>query len=106
MDGKKTVKNRETGKNEDYYTRTYYSKASSVAHVVGFHNSEYGRMGVEAFHIYYLMGYNNSLIERIYQKAFLPQEQGNDVVLTVDRRLQEYISGLVSARRKKAAWYS
>ncbi len=100
---KKTVKNRETGKNEDYYTRTYYSKASSVAHVVGFHNSEYGRMGVEAFHIYYLMGYNNSLIERIYQKAFLPQERGNDVVLTVDRRLQEYISGLVSARKKKSS---
>ena len=100
---KKAVKNPETGRNEDYYTRVYYSKASSVAHVVGFHNSEYGRMGVEAFHIYYLMGYNNSLIEKIYQKAFLAQGRGNDVVLTVDRRLQEYISGLVSAHKKKGS---
>jgi|LFRM01.1.fsa_nt_gb peptidoglycan glycosyltransferase len=100
---KKTVRNPDTGKKEDYYTRVYYSKASSVAHVVGFHNSEYGRMGVEAFHIYYLMGYNNSLIERIYQKAFLPQERGNDVVLTVDRRLQEYVSGLIREKKKKGS---
>ena len=69
MDRKKAVKNRNR-QNEDYYTRVYYSKASSVAHVVGFHNSEYGRMGVEAFHIYYLMGYNNSLIRRYIRKLF------------------------------------
>jgi peptidoglycan glycosyltransferase len=97
------VKNPTTGKDEKYYFRVYHDGAASVAHVVGFNHSKYGRMGVEAFYIYYLMGYNNSLIEKIYQKAFLPQERGNDVVLTVDFRLQDYVSGLMRKQGKKGS---
>lgn len=97
------VKDPTTGKEEKYYFRVYHDKATSVAHVVGFNHSKYGRMGVEAFYIYYLMGYNNSLIEKIYQKAFLPQEQGNDVALTVDFRLQDYVSQLMKGQGKKGS---
>ncbi len=97
------VKDSTTGKEEQYYFRVYHDKATSVAHVVGFNHSKYGRMGVEAFYIYYLMGYNNSLIEKIYQKAFLPQERGNDVVLTVDFRLQDYVSQLMRKQGKKGS---
>jgi peptidoglycan glycosyltransferase len=83
--------------------RVYSDKASSAAHVVGFHNHKYGRIGVEAFHIYYLMGYNNNIFERIYQKAFLPQERGNDIMLTIDIRLQEYINSIMSKQKKKGS---
>lgn len=97
------VKDPTTGKSERYYFRVYHDKAASVAHVVGFNHSKYGRTGVEAFYVYYLMGYNNSLIEKIYQKAFLPQERGNDVVLTVDFRLQDYITQLLKQQGKKGS---
>lgn len=97
------VKDPVTGKSERYYYRAYHQKAASVAHVVGFNHNKYGRSGVEAFYVYYLMGYNNSLVERIYQKAFLPQERGNDVILTVDFRLQDYISQLLKQQGKKGS---
>lgn len=97
------IKDPTTGKTEKYYLRVYHEKAASVAHVVGFNHSKYGRMGVEAFYIYYLMGYNNSLLEKIYQKAFLPQERGNDVVLTIDFRLQDYVSQLMRKQGKKGS---
>jgi len=97
------VKDSSTGKEERYYFRAYHDKATSVAHVVGFNHSKYGRSGVEALYIYYLMGYNNSLIEKIYQKAFLPQERGNDVALTVDFRLQDYASQLMKKQGKKGS---
>lgn len=91
-------KNPETGEEQNYYYRSYCNgskKAKSIAHVVGFHDSKLGRSGVEAFHIRYLMGYNNSFFERIYQKALLPQERGNDIVLTIDFELQQYIDDVM-----------
>lgn len=87
-----------TGESKQGYYRAYSSKCKYASHVVGFHN-EYGRAGAEAFHIKYLMGYNNNIFERIYQKAFLSQERGNDIVLTIDIQLQEYISELLGNRK-------
>lgn len=91
-------KNPKTGEMQTYYYRSYYDgseRAKSIAHVVGFHDPDLGRSGVEAFYIRYLMGYNNSFLERIYQKAILPQERGNDVVLTIDFKLQQYIDDIM-----------
>jgi len=91
-------KNPKTGEMQTYYYRSYCNgseKARSIAHVVGFHDPKLGRSGVEAFYIKYLMGYNNSFLERIYQKALLPQERGNDVILTIDFQLQQYIDDIM-----------
>ena len=87
-----------TGEAKQGYYREYNSKCRYASHVVGFHN-EYGRAGAEAFHIKYLMGYNNNIFERIYQKAFLSQERGNDIMLTIDIQLQQYISELLGNRK-------
>ncbi|WP_415917504.1 peptidoglycan D,D-transpeptidase FtsI family protein [Xylanivirga thermophila] len=86
-----SYKNSKTGEMQKGYYRQYNKDVKYSAHVVGFNNQS-GRAGAEAFHIKYIMGYNNNIFERIYQKAFLPQERGNDVVLTIDWRLQKYIS--------------
>lgn len=71
------------------YYRDYNKNSKYAAHVVG--SKKYG-IGGEALYIRYLLGYDNNLIERIYQKAFLDQEQGNNVILTIDMDLQKYIS--------------
>ena len=97
---KKTIKG-ENGEELEYYYRTYHKDARATAHVVGFHNPQYGRLGAEAFHIRYLMGYNNNFLERIYQKAFLPRENGNNIQLTVDLDLQRYISEKLGNRKGK-----
>lgn len=98
-------RNPKTGEMQTYYYRSYCSeseKARSIAHVVGFHDPQLGRSGVEAFYIKYLMGYNNSLLERIYQKALLPQERGNDVVLTIDFELQQFIDEIMGKHKGAA----
>lgn len=87
-----------TGESKEGYYRQYDDRARYAAHVVGYH-SERGRSGAEAFHIKYLMGYNNNIFERIYQKAFLSKEQGNNIALTIDIRLEEYISKLLGDRK-------
>ena len=71
------------------YYRDYHKDSKYAAHVVG--SKQYG-IGGEALFIRYLLGYDNNLFERIYQKAFLDQELGNNVILTIDIELQKYIS--------------
>lgn len=71
------------------YYRDYHKNSKYAAHVVG--SKKYG-IGGEALYVRYLLGYDNNLFERIYQKAFLDQEQGNNVILTIDLELQRYIS--------------
>jgi peptidoglycan glycosyltransferase len=71
------------------YYRQYAPNSRYAAHVIG--SKKYG-IGAEALYIRYLLGYNNNLFERIYQKAFLEQEVGNNVILTIDMRLQKFIS--------------
>lgn len=90
-----------TGEQREYYFRSYHPSAKDIdiSHVVGYHDSKFGRSGAEAFYVRYLMGYNNSLLEKIYQKAFLPQERGNDVYLTIDYELQKFISKELKNRK-------
>ena len=71
------------------YYRDYHKNSKYAAHVVG--SKQFG-IGGEALYIRYLLGYDNNLFERIYQKAFLDQELGNNVILTIDMDLQKYIS--------------
>ena len=70
------------------YYRNYHKDSKYAAHVVG--SKQYG-IGAEALYIRYLLGYDNNLFERIYQKAFMEQEQGNNVILTIDLQLQKFI---------------
>lgn len=93
-----SYKDSKTGEVKHGYYREYSKNTQYAAHVVGYHN-EYGRAGAEALYVKYLMGYNNNIFERIYQKAFLPQERGNDVILTIDMQLEEYISSLLGNRK-------
>lgn len=71
------------------YFRHYPRESRYAAHVIG--SKQYG-IGGEVHFIRYLLGYDNHLLERIYQKAFLAQEVGNDVILTIDLRLQRMIT--------------
>ncbi len=86
--------NPETKQKQVYYYRSYLGgteQAKSIAHVVGFNDAKLGRSGVEALQVKYLMGYNNPFYEKIYQMIFLPQEVGNNLHLTIDIDLQQYI---------------
>ena len=76
------------------YYRSYHEDSRYAAHIIG--SKKYG-IGAEALYIRYLLGYNNNLFERIYQKAFLDQEVGNNVILTIDMRLQKYISQVMGS---------
>jgi len=78
------------------YYRNYRKNSRYAAHVVG--SKKYG-IGAEALYIRYLLGYDNNLFERIYQKAFLDQEVGNDVILTIDIELQKYISQVMGSSK-------
>ena len=80
------------------YFRQYSNQSHYGAHVIGFH-TESGRSGAEAHYVKYLMGYNNNIFERIYQKAFLSQERGNNIVLTIDIQLSEYIASLLGGSK-------
>lgn len=71
------------------YFRHYPPESRYAAHVIG--SKQHG-IGGEVHFIRYLLGYDNHLLERIYQKAFLHQEVGNDVILTIDLRLQRMIT--------------
>lgn len=78
------------------YYRDYHSYSKFAAHIVG--TKRYG-IGAEAFYIRYLLGYDNNLIERIYQKAFMDQEVGNNVILTIDVELQKFISEAMGTKK-------
>jgi len=91
---KEKRQNPETNQKQIYYYRSYLGgreQAKSIAHVVGFNDAKLGRSGVEALQVKYLMGYNNPFYEKVYQKIFLPQEVGNNLHLTIDIDLQQYI---------------
>lgn len=70
-----------------FFYRKYHELSRHAAHVIG--NRQLG-IGAETRFVKYLLGYDNSLLERIYQKAFLNREQGNNVILTIDMALQRH----------------
>lgn len=66
-----------------------YEKGSVCAHVVGYDNKDFGRAGAELTFVRYLLGFNDNLIDKIYQAVFSSQEKGDDVQLTLDYKLQQ-----------------
>lgn len=99
---KEIRKNSNTNEKQDYYYRSYLDGkdlAKSISHVVGFNNSEFGRTGVEALQVRYLMGYNNPFYEKIYQKVFLDKEVGNSILLTIDSSLQQYVDDILGSHK-------
>ncbi|MFY9176820.1 MAG: penicillin-binding protein 2 [Caldicoprobacterales bacterium] len=99
---KEKRQNPQTQQKQVYYYRSYLGggeQARSIAHVVGFNNSQWGRSGVEALQVKYLMGYNNPFYERVYQKIFLSTEVGNTLHLTIDLALQQYIDDVLGSNK-------
>ena len=83
-------------------TRDYHPDIRSASHAVGFQDSSKGQAGAEAFYSRYLLGYNNNILESIYQKVFLHQEVGNDIQLTIDLGLQKDVTRSMGGRTGSA----
>jgi peptidoglycan glycosyltransferase len=81
----------------------YYPKGAAAVHVVGYDHPKYGRAGAEAFFARYLLGFDNNIIERIYQTLFLYERKGNNVVLTIDSRLQRDVHQLLTKKKYQGA---
>jgi peptidoglycan glycosyltransferase len=92
----------DAGKSHLKLTRDYCPDIRAASHVVGFQDPDKGQAGAEAFYSRYLLGYNNNLFESIYQKAFLHQEVGNSVQLTVDLGLQKDVTYIMGGRTGSA----
>ena len=71
--------------------------------MVGYNDPQFGRSGVEALQIRYLLGYNNPSMRRIYQKIFMTREVGNTLYLTIDADLQQYADDILESIRV-ASW--
>lgn len=82
--------------------RDYNPDIRAASHVVGFQDPDKGQAGAEAFYSRYLLGYNNNILESIYQKVFLHQEVGNDIQLTIDLGLQKDVTRSMGGRTGSA----
>ncbi|HHZ12757.1 MAG: peptidoglycan D,D-transpeptidase FtsI family protein [Caldicoprobacterales bacterium] len=99
---KENRRNPETNTKQVFYYRSYSGgkqRARSSAHVVGYNDPQFGRSGVEALQIRYLLGYNNPFYERIYQKIFMTREVGNTLYLTIDADLQQYADDILGKHK-------
>ena len=65
-----------------------YPLGHHAAHVVGYDHDKFGRAGAEAVFYRKLLGMDRSLLERVLQALRLPEEKGDDVVLTLDADIQ------------------
>ena len=92
----------EDGQAHLHLTRDYHPDIRSASHAVGFQDAEEGQAGAEAFYSRYLLGYNNNILESIYQKVFLHQEVGNDIQLTIDLDLQKDVTRIMGGRTGSA----
>ena len=82
--------------------RDYHPDIRCASHAVGFQDHEKGQAGAEAFYSRYLLGYNNNVLESVYQKVFLHQEVGNTVKLTIDLKLQKDVTRYMGGRTGSA----
>jgi len=92
----------ESGQSHLRLIRDYNPDARAASHVVGFQDPGKGQAGAEAFYSRYLLGYNNNILESIYQKVFLHQEVGNSIALTVDLELQKDVTRIMAGRTGSA----
>lgn len=88
----------DSGQTHLHLTRDYHPDIRSASHAVGFQDPDKGQAGAEAFYSRYLLGYNNNILESIYQKVFLHQEVGNDIQLTIDLALQKDVTRIMGGR--------
>jgi peptidoglycan glycosyltransferase len=79
--------------------RVYNSNDSirtAVSHVVG-DNLGLTTAGVESFFAQYLLGFNESIIERLYQTLSGSKRYGSNVVTTIDAKLCAYASDVMGS---------
>lgn len=86
-------------KNEAGENRREYAFPMLYAHVIGYNHVSYGKTGLE-------LAYNNELLNVDTQKTFgqlknliAPSGEGNDLVLTIDNRLQERAYALLEGHK-------
>lgn len=63
----------------------------AVSHVVG-DSTGLTSSGAENFMASYLLGFNNNVLERIYQQISQNSDHGSDVKLSIDGELSKYVS--------------
>mgnify|MGYP000899207783 CR=1 FL=1 len=67
----------------------YYPHGALTSHVVGYVSSKLGRAGIESSQATYLLGLNDGLLEQTVQRLVFHEARGNNVILTLDYRLQK-----------------
>lgn len=75
-------------KKGDGFTRTY-PYAAITAPLIGYDSPKYGKAGIESTYNSYLTGMNNQLRHLGAISHLWPKQIGNNVVLTLDAKLQE-----------------
>ena len=75
-------------KNNKGFTREY-PYGAIMAHVIGYDSPKYGKAGIESTYNNYLTGMNSQLRHLGAISHLFASQEGNNVVLTLDARLQE-----------------
>lgn len=79
----------ESRKTDSRYTR-FYPAGNLAAHVVGYSSYKYEKSGLEEVFNNYLLGKQSgaSFIEELLRQFKKPEKRGNNLILTIDSRLQ------------------
>jgi cell division protein FtsW (lipid II flippase)/cell division protein FtsI/penicillin-binding protein 2 len=82
-----------------FYTRTYPA-GSLAAHATGYYSARYGRTGIEAAENDTLAGHRSyASFQDVMNDALGLPVTGNDVVLTIDSRIQKAAEAALAGRR-------
>ncbi|MBZ4666735.1 penicillin-binding transpeptidase domain-containing protein [Mahella sp.] len=76
-----------------------YPYGKVTAHVVGYVDPKLGRAGIENSQATYLLGLNNGVLEQAVQRFVFHELHGNNVILTLDYRLQKAAYDALGNRR-------
>lgn len=83
--------------------RRYYALAQDAAHPVGFVSERYGRTGLESAFDRYLLGQTSGdRLRMLWDRLRGRPLRGNDVVVTLDARLQRLAMQLLAGRKGAA----
>lgn len=83
---------------DDQWVRDY-THGAVTAHVVGYVDPKLGRAGIENSQATYLLGLNNGVLEQAIQRFVFHELHGNNIVLTLDYRLQKAAYDALGNRR-------
>jgi peptidoglycan glycosyltransferase len=90
----------EAGSGRNVVYRRTYPEGSLAAHIVGYHSTQFGRAGIEAAQNDTLTGQRSfSSWNDVFDAALGHSVPGNDVVLTLDSRVQRAAENVLSGRR-------